>query len=350
MPELPSLRRCSININGSPDVDKKYERTEYLRHKQLDLDRMLVADEVDWDAVRSFQAIENMNPNHLDSHSRVATIHRCAYEGQLDILKWCLEAGADVNLRTSLGRSALHYACNGNKLSCIRLLLERGADVNVRNLSWQTPLHFCCIYGSYEAALELLHGTRQVADIDVEDSKGQLPEQLTSDKRILRAIRKYRDTFDDRRRADLIEQALMRIFRLFQHTDDVYIMPEDLAECQSLLAQHFPGCGVDQHVTEIFLAAGENLDLRVSWDDFKKAHLSLIESFAVGYQDLMKSLSDLESSIFTEVVSNTRSERKACSSPHVTPRAKDMALKRAMRPALHGAYDVPMFNTVAAAA
>jgi len=181
------------------------------RRLQDELDDVLRERDEDWAKVRDLMVLsDGLQPNYTDTSSQMTTLMRCAYAGETDILNWCIQKGANVNAVSAIGRSALHYACNGNRLTCLRMLLERGADPNLGSLAGETPLHVCCMYNCYEAALELLHGTKGVIEIDAEDSRRLIPESVATDKKILRAIRKYRATFEERRKADLIEHGLQR--------------------------------------------------------------------------------------------------------------------------------------------
>jgi len=73
----------------------------------------------------------------------------------LQLLRLLVEAGADVNVTTFDGQSALHIACSGGSCEMLQLLLQHGANCNKTKSDGKTALHV-----AYEkqnlAAVELL--------------------------------------------------------------------------------------------------------------------------------------------------------------------------------------------------
>ncbi|KAJ6157411.1 hypothetical protein N7470_005003 [Penicillium chermesinum] len=61
----------------------------------------------------------------------------------LDFLSLLIDAGADVNLRTSQGYTALHYATSKGSMCLVSRLIAAGADVNLRT---QPPMDFTALY------------------------------------------------------------------------------------------------------------------------------------------------------------------------------------------------------------
>jgi len=318
-------RRCT----GSKFKAHKDARTsEFQQRQQAALDSLLDESKVDWDHVRGYLHMEGLDPNLTDCWTLVQTVHRCAYDGEADILRWCLSLpSGDVNARTSLGRSVLHFACDGNQVGCIRVLLQSAADVNIRTLSGLTPLHICASYNSFDATLVLLHESDQVIDIYATD-KRLTPEALATDKRIVRAIRKYRAGFDEKRKAELVEQAVHRLFHVFDRTGDDFIHPEEWAESQYLLAQYFHSHN-DEAMEEAFNHADLDKDGKISWEEFKETHILMVESVCVSFREIMSNLVDLENTFFEQRVKIEQVLEHECATvPLMTPFGKAIALKR----------------------
>merc|ERR1712151_719692 len=193
----------------------------------------------------------------------------------------------------------------GNKVGCIRILLENGADPNLPSLAGETPLHICCIYGSYEAALEILFGTQGVIDINAEDSRRLIPEAMTSDKKILRAIRKYRATIEERKKADLIQHGLSRTMTSGVGTPSGH-------------------SGQSQHV------APQKIGGRLPNEE--------------DIRDVVVQLSDLKSTIFSDALKSPEKKRQVgeqCKTPLMTPRFKEaVGLKSDSRPFRSGAHAI----------
>ena len=70
-------------------------------------------------------------------------IHKAASNGFVDVLKFLLSRGADVNARTKKGMTPLHRAAAGGKTSAVEWCLENGADVTITDNDGNTPLDLC---------------------------------------------------------------------------------------------------------------------------------------------------------------------------------------------------------------
>lgn len=88
--------------------------------------------EVTFEPGKTFTVAENITPLML------ATIHN-----QKEILRFLLHNGADVNIRTNSGNTALHYASFMGYDEIVRMLTHHGANVNASNAFGQTPLLVC---------------------------------------------------------------------------------------------------------------------------------------------------------------------------------------------------------------
>ena len=101
-------------------------------------------------------------------------LHWAAHNGDVDILRVLLAAGADVEARTRLGdHTPLHVASRSAQAAAVRELLEAGAEANAIATTGATPLHFAAASGSAGAVAALLdHG----ADADAREPVwGQTP-------------------------------------------------------------------------------------------------------------------------------------------------------------------------------
>lgn len=84
---------------------------------------------------------------------------------------------SEVNARTALGKTPLHYAVTYGKLEFIDFLIIRGANVNAADHTGLTPLHVAAMLGRKAEAESLLkHG----ANIESRDAFGDTPFQTAA--------------------------------------------------------------------------------------------------------------------------------------------------------------------------
>jgi ankyrin repeat protein len=80
--------------------------------------------------------------NNSDVEGRTALMLG-TYEGEIEIIKLLVEAGADVNARDNKGKTVLMYAIEGyagDEAENIKYLIEKGADVFARNAEGKSIL------------------------------------------------------------------------------------------------------------------------------------------------------------------------------------------------------------------
>lgn len=105
-------------------------------------------------------------------------LQRAAFDGYPEIVRALLACGADVNLQSSSGTSALHVVfevdCSENnplQLEILDILLRAGANVNLIDESGSTPLHSAIAYECGDlAAAELL---KHNPDLSIKNNDGQ---------------------------------------------------------------------------------------------------------------------------------------------------------------------------------
>ena len=61
--------------------------------------------------------------------------------------------GANVNVNTSNGENALHFACLGDSFGVADFLVQRGIDINRINVDGITPLWITAYYGHWEVCI-----------------------------------------------------------------------------------------------------------------------------------------------------------------------------------------------------
>ncbi|WP_054849042.1 ankyrin repeat domain-containing protein [Vulcanisaeta sp. JCM 14467] len=84
-----------------------------------------------------------------------------------------IKAGANVNVKDpTYGMTPLHYAVLGNRLDIVKYLIENGADINARDNTGKTPLHFAAKNGYLDIVKYLIENK---ADINVKDNIGKTP-------------------------------------------------------------------------------------------------------------------------------------------------------------------------------
>ena len=100
--------------------------------------------------------------------SQTSNIHVCAQDGDLSTVQRIVSAGKQsVSSRDSMQRTPLHRAARGGQVAVIHFLLEKGADINARDEYKWTPLHMAAESNKAEAVKSLID---RGADIRARDS------------------------------------------------------------------------------------------------------------------------------------------------------------------------------------
>ncbi|KAL6592537.1 ankyrin repeat-containing domain protein [Neocallimastix sp. 'constans'] len=90
-------------------------------------------------------------------------------EGNEKVAKYLIERGADIKVVDILGDSPLFMACKGGNENLVKYLIELGADINKESYSKDTPLFYACASGNDNLVKYLVE---QGADITLEDFLG----------------------------------------------------------------------------------------------------------------------------------------------------------------------------------
>ncbi|MEQ4670292.1 MULTISPECIES: ankyrin repeat domain-containing protein [Providencia] len=68
-----------------------------------------------------------------------------AEQGNLDILKSCLEKGVDINITNRQGRTAIVNASLNKHYECVKFLINAGADINKQDQTCFNPFLLSCL-------------------------------------------------------------------------------------------------------------------------------------------------------------------------------------------------------------
>ena len=98
----------------------------------------------------------------------LTVLHRAAWKGHTDVVRYLVEQGADVNAKTDDGDTVLGVAAWEGQTDVVRYLVEQGADVNAKtDKGGWTALHGAAEYGHLAVVRYLVE---QGADVNAKNS------------------------------------------------------------------------------------------------------------------------------------------------------------------------------------
>ena len=121
--------------------------------------------------VKVFLNGKKIDINEKDDNGRTALFYACG-NGDKEIVKMLLEAGANASLEDNKSISPIHQgALKGNK-DILKMLVEKGADINSADGKGRTPLIYALMQRKTEAAFQCIE---LGADINIKDDEGHMP-------------------------------------------------------------------------------------------------------------------------------------------------------------------------------
>jgi len=130
---------------------------------------VLAAFQQDLEAVKQL-AFSALDLNARDRNVRMTALEQAVENGNVEIVRTLLLAGASVNVRNEGGRTPLMYLRQSATADLVRELISAGAKVNARDESDGTALMNAAAFGGYPAVKELLDAG---AKIDAKDADGK---------------------------------------------------------------------------------------------------------------------------------------------------------------------------------
>jgi hypothetical protein len=116
--------------------------------------------------------IENGANVNAKSYDGKTPLHGAAENMNKDIALLLLEKGADINAKERNGWTPLNQAIRNYHKDAAALLIEKGADVNVKDVNGMTPLHNAVVYSNKDAAALLIE---KDVDVNAIDDIGKTP-------------------------------------------------------------------------------------------------------------------------------------------------------------------------------
>eukprot|EP01103_Thecamoeba_quadrilineata_P014454 TRINITY_DN431_c1_g3_i1.p1 TRINITY_DN431_c1_g3~~TRINITY_DN431_c1_g3_i1.p1 ORF type:complete len:437 (-),score=89.38 TRINITY_DN431_c1_g3_i1:91-1401(-) len=104
----------------------------------------------------------NVNHKVVKGYQSYSALLMCAQKGNLELVKWLVEHGADINLRCSTaeknaGITALHHASSMGQLEIVQYLVSKGGAVNDKdNDLGASPIIFAAKTGKTEVVKHLI--------------------------------------------------------------------------------------------------------------------------------------------------------------------------------------------------
>ncbi|XP_065649244.1 transient receptor potential cation channel subfamily A member 1-like [Hydra vulgaris] len=138
-------------------------------------------------------------------------LHLAVENNHIDIVKYCINKGSDVNLAQANMNSPLHLACNSGFFEIAKLLIESGANIESKNPLQETPLHKATLFNHFEVIKFLL---ARGVDVECCDKDNQTP--------LLMAVRK-----------NYVETVKL----LLEYSASIYAKDSNDRTCLSLAAQ-----------------------------------------------------------------------------------------------------------------
>ena len=120
----------------------------------------------------------------------ITALHLASFQGNVDLIKYLIHYGGNINALTKKGLNVLHYAAQGNKpnsLVYFYLFHKNEIDLEKQDKGGSSPLHWASYSSSVEFAMYLL-GFR--VKIDLKDYKGDTPLHLAVIKNSYKMVQK----------------------------------------------------------------------------------------------------------------------------------------------------------------
>ena len=105
-------------------------------------------------------------------------LHYAARYNSVNVAAYLVSLGVDVNAQNDQGKTPLYVAAEKNdSVDILAYLVSQGADVNAKDQYGRTPLHKAALYNSVEVVAYLVS---QGADVNAKNDKGETPLHIAA--------------------------------------------------------------------------------------------------------------------------------------------------------------------------
>ena len=88
---------------------------------------------------------------HITDNNGHTTLHCSSLNGNYELVKFFVDEGADILLKTKDGKNCLHLAAfNGHLTLCNTLVNKHEIDVHIADNDGYTALHYSAVNGNHE--------------------------------------------------------------------------------------------------------------------------------------------------------------------------------------------------------
>jgi ankyrin repeat protein len=89
--------------------------------------------------------LENESVNIEDNYGRTVLLNAALY-GNIELVEWVIEKGANINHTDKNGYSALHFAAQENHTNVVKFLIEKNISLDIQDKNGNTPAWVTIMY------------------------------------------------------------------------------------------------------------------------------------------------------------------------------------------------------------